>query len=105
MSDFNPHQFRDELADDIHRRIRRRRDRFHRRRHSGPGGIVVGTTILLAGVLFLLQNFGLVQAARVWQYWPVIVIAWGIAGATGSGHASGRVWGSVIAAGGAVLLL
>src|SRR5258708_5085156 len=105
MSDFDPHQFRDEWTDVIHRRIRRRRDRFHHRRHSRPGGIIVGTTILLVGVLFLLQNFGLVQAARVWQYWPVVVIAWGIAGATNSRHAGGRVWGGVIVIAGTVLLL
>ena len=55
MGDFDPHQFRDELTDDIHRRMRRRRDRFHRRRHSPVGGVIIGTAILLAGVLFLLE--------------------------------------------------
>jgi len=105
MSDFNPHQFRDELTDDIHRRIRRRRDRFHHRRHSGRGGIIAGTAILLVGVLFLLQNFGLVHAARVWQYWPVIVIAWGIAAATNSRYGGGRVWGGGVAIAGTTLLL
>jgi predicted membrane protein len=107
MGDFNPHQFRDELTDDIRRRMRRQRHMFrHRhRQHSGPGGIIVGTTILLVGVLFLLENFGLVHAARVWQYWPVLVMAWGVAGATHSRNAGGRVWGVLVAIAGAVLLL
>ncbi len=106
MSDFNPHQFRDEFTDDIHRRMRRRRDRFrHRRRHSPVGGVIIGTAILLAGVLFLLENIGLVHVHNLWAYWPVLMIAWGIAGTTGAGHASGRVWGGVIAVAGALLLL
>ena len=103
MSDFNPHQFRDPLASDIRRRIRRHR--HDHRRHSGAGGIIIGTTILLVGVLFLLENFGLVHADRAWQFWPAIVIAWGVASATNSRHAGGRVWGGVIAIAGAILLL
>jgi hypothetical protein len=105
MGDFNPHQFHDELTDDIHRRIRRRRDRFHGRRHSPVGGVIIGTAILLAGVLFLLQNFGLVHVHHIWAYWPVIMIAWGIAGLSGTRHARGRVWGGVIAVVGTLLLL
>src|ERR1700676_2286936 len=102
MRDFHRRQFRDGLTSDIHRRMHQR---FHHRRHSGPGGIVMGTAILLVGVQFLLQNFGLVQVHRVWEYWPVILIAWGVAGATGAGRASGRVWGSVITVVGVFLLL
>jgi len=106
MSDFNPQQFRDEVTNDIHRRMRRRRDRFrHRRRHSPIGGVIIGTAILLVGVLFLLQNFGIVHVRNLWEYWPVWMIAWGIAGATGAGNASGRVWGGLIATAGALLLL
>ena len=106
MNDFDPQQFRDEVTNDIHRRMRRRRERFrHRRRHSPIGGVIIGTAILLAGVLFLLQNFGLVHVSNLWEYWPVWMIAWGIAGVTGAGHASGRVWGGVIATAGTLLLL
>ena len=106
MSDFDPQQFRDEVTNDIHRRMRRHRDRFRRRRrHSPIGGVIIGTAILLVGVLFLLQNFGLVHVRNLWEYWPVWMIAWGIAGATSGGHASGRIWGGVIASAGTLLLL
>jgi hypothetical protein len=105
MSDFDPHEFRDQLKDDIHRQIHRHRDRFQHRRHSGPGGIIIGTTVLLVGVLFLLENFGLVHASRVWQYWPVILIAWGVAGATNRRRRGGRVWGGMVALAGIILLL
>jgi predicted membrane protein len=104
MSEFDPHEFRDQLKDDIHRQIHRHRDRFHHRRHSGPGGIIVGTSVLLVGVLFLLENFGLVHVRRLWEYWPVILIAWGVATATSSRH-GGRVWGGMIAIAGVILLL
>ena len=81
------------------------RDRFHRRRRSPVGGVIIGTAILLAGVLFLLENFGLLHVHNIWDYWPVLMIAWGIAGMTGAGHASGRAWGGVIALVGVLLLL
>jgi len=67
--------------------------------------VIIGTAILLVGVLFLLQNFGIVHVRNLWEYWPVWMIAWGIAGATGAGNASGRVWGGLIATAGALLLL
>jgi len=77
MNDFDPQQFRDEVTNDIHRRMRRHRDRYRRRRrHSPIGGVIIGTAILLAGVLFLLQNFGLVHVRNLWEYWPVWMIAW-----------------------------
>src|SRR6202451_1315039 len=105
MGDFNPHQFRDELTDDIHRRMRRRRDRFQQRRHSPVGGVIIGTAILLAVVLFLLENFGLLNVHNIWDYWPVLMIAWGIASMTDARRAGRRAWGGVIAAVGTLLLL
>jgi predicted membrane protein len=105
MSDFDPQQFRDEITEDVHRRMHRHGYRFHHRRHSGPGGIIIGTTVVLLGVLFLLENFGIVHTTRVWQYWPVILIAWGIAGATSSRRGGGRLWGGVVVIAGVVLLL
>ncbi len=105
MGDFNPHQFRDELTDDIHRRMRRRRDRFRHRRHSPVGGVIIGTAILLAGVLFLLENFGVLHVHNIWDYWPVLMIAWGIAAMTGPGRTGRRIWGGAIAVVGALLLL
>jgi hypothetical protein len=41
---------------------------------------VIGGLILLSlGVLFLLQNFGVVQAGRVWDYWPMFLVWAGLA--------------------------
>jgi len=102
MDDFNHEKFRDELRNDIHRRMFRHR---HHRRHSGVFGVIAGITILLVGVLFLLQNFGLIQVHHAWQYWPAILIAFGVARASDSRRPGGRVWGGMVAIAGVLLLL
>jgi predicted membrane protein len=107
MSDFDPRQFRDDLTEDIHQRINRQMFR-HRRRHrrrSGAFGVIAGTTILLVGVLFLLENFGLIHVQRAWQYWPAILIALGVARTIEPQRPGGRIWGGVIAIAGVILLL
>lgn len=47
--------------------------------HGKGGALVIGTVILLLGILFLLENLGYFQVAQLWQFWPVILIAVGIA--------------------------
>jgi len=59
------------------------------------GGLVVGFAIVAIGVLFLLDNFG-VPVGQIWGYWPVILIAIGLAKIVDSSEASGRSGGAVI---------
>jgi predicted membrane protein len=47
--------------------------------HGKGGHLVIGTIILLLGILFLLENLGYFQVARLWEFWPVILIAVGTA--------------------------
>jgi predicted membrane protein len=47
--------------------------------HGRGGPLVIGTIILLLGILFLLENLGYFQVAPLWQFWPVVLIAVGIA--------------------------
>jgi predicted membrane protein len=50
-----------------------------RRRHANPAsGMIFGIAIIAVGVLFLLQNLGIVYFADVWQFWPMILIALGV---------------------------
>jgi predicted membrane protein len=55
--------------------------------------------------MLLLDNLGIVRFHDVWQYWPVILIAYGISRVVGSHSPSGHVWGGVVALIGAFLLL
>lgn len=48
--------------------------------HGGPHGhIIFGSIILLIGILFLLENLGIFYVGQLWQFWPVILIAVGVA--------------------------
>jgi hypothetical protein len=48
-------------------------------RSSGAGPTAVAFTLILAGVLLLLNNFGIVWVAHVWDLWPLALIAAGLA--------------------------
>ena len=41
--------------------------------------LVIGLFVVLLGALFLLDNFGLFYMDEVWRYWPVVLIAVGLA--------------------------
>ena len=60
-------------------------------------GYVSGTILVLLGLLFLGQNFGLISLQSVWKFWPVILVVLGVIKL-----ASGRSWGA--RKGGIVLL-
>jgi hypothetical protein len=48
-------------------------------RPSGTGATAVAFTAILAGVLLLLRNFGIVWIEHVWDLWPLALIAAGMA--------------------------
>ena len=71
----------------------------------GPGGrVVIGTIVLLLGILFLLENLGIVYIERVWQFWPVIFIGIGIARVFDGRGWHSRVLGGAMAAVGLVFM-
>ena len=41
-------------------------------------GYVSGTILVLLGLLFLGQNFGLISLQSVWKFWPVILVVVGL---------------------------
>ncbi|HTT61431.1 MAG TPA: DUF5668 domain-containing protein [Bryobacteraceae bacterium] len=67
------------------------------------GGLIFGFAIVAIGVVFLLGNFG-VPVDFVWGYWPVILIAIGLAKLIDSKDTAGRTGGSVIMLVGLVLI-
>jgi hypothetical protein len=39
---------------------------------------VGGIILILVGVVFLLQNFGILAWGEIWRFWPLILVAVGI---------------------------
>jgi len=76
-----------------------------RRSRSGSHGILFGAIIVTIGCLLLLDNLGVVQFRDVWQYWPALLVAWGVSRVIDSRTPSGWIWGGMIALIGAFLLL
>jgi predicted membrane protein len=74
-------------------------------RHSGTHGIFFGAIVVAIGCLLLLDNLGIVRFHDIWQYWPVLMVAWGVSHVVDSRTPSGWVWGAVVALFGAFLLL
>ena len=46
---------------------------------SGDGATAAAVTLILAGVLLILENFGIVWIEHVWNLWPLTLIAAGLA--------------------------
>ncbi len=118
-----PRDFGERLTEHIHdeinarldERMRRRREKMERRMdrmerrmtrpHSPFGGLLVGTILAGVGVLLLLDNLGIRVFDQIWDWWPAILIAVGVARITTALSWGGRVWGSIVLFIGAVFLL
>lgn len=66
-------------------------------------GMIVALAIIAVGILFLLDNFGF-PVGMVWSYWPVILIAVGLAKLIDSRDTPGRTGGAIIMIVGLVLI-
>jgi len=66
--------------------------------------VMFGLAVILAGVLFTLDNLRIIQAESYLSYWPVVVILIGLTHLAQSATWGGRVWGAVIAFAGAWIL-
>jgi predicted membrane protein len=66
-------------------------------------GLIISLAIIAIGVLFLLDNFGF-PVGMVWQYWPVILIAVGLAKLIDAQNTHGRTTGAIIMIVGLVLI-
>src|SRR5689334_5634790 len=72
-------------------------------RHPAAGGMVVASIIIVAGVLMLLDNFGILHARDFWQFWPLIFVIGGIGKVLDSrGRSSGTLLGMVFIAVGVI---
>ncbi len=72
------------------------------RSYKFSGQMMVGLILVLLGILFVLDNFGIICADRWLHYWPVLLVAAGAAKAMQPGH--GRWIGVIIAFVGLIML-
>jgi hypothetical protein len=66
--------------------------------------IVFGLVFVLLGVLWTLDNFGLIDSGRVTQFWPSLLIVLGVAKMLGTGLRRSPVWGGMAILVGTVML-
>jgi len=67
-------------------------------------GLIPGLIVILIGVLFLLDNFHVIDIAHWWLYWPVALIAVGLVKLVDSNSGTGRVIGGILLGTGAIFL-
>jgi len=88
-------------------KMERRRQRWAGREFHGGhigGGMFIGFLLAGIGILLLLQNLGILYVDDLWDYWPVILIVFGLSRVVGAWGYGGRIWGGVVAFVGAVFL-
>jgi len=57
--------------------------------------LVIGLAIIVAGILFMLDNLGLVHAEHYLEYWPVVLVAIGVVQMVQTGSWVGYGWSLV----------
>lgn len=74
-------------------------------RNRLTGRLLFGFGVITLGVLFTLDNLGLLDAGAVLHWWPVLPLAYGLARFTGYCCRQSTVVGAIFTLGGAFLLL
>ena len=68
-------------------------------------GTVLGTVVVLLGLVLTLGNFDVIDASSYLRYWPVLLVIFGVIKALQPGGSGGRFFGGLIAFVGAFMLL
>ncbi|MBI5474268.1 MAG: hypothetical protein HY961_18180 [Ignavibacteriae bacterium] len=66
---------------------------------------VLGLLIIIVGVLMVLDNLDIIYVRDFWDYWPALLIVYGIVKLTQPESQSGRFWGIAFVLVGTALLL
>ncbi len=68
-------------------------------------GLVMAILLIFAGVFIFLSNLGILNIGSLWSFWPVILIASGVARLISCRDATGQIWSLLMIGAGALLLL
>jgi predicted membrane protein len=72
---------------------------------SAAHGAIGGAIIVVVGLLLLLNNLGILHVRDIWDFWPLILVVFGVARIVKSCSPASIVWGSVVAGLGVLLFL
>ncbi len=75
------------------------------RRPHHIGKVILGLTVVAFGVIFLLGNLRVIESRHYLQYWPVLLIAFGLAKLVAPRGHGGRMFGFIVGTIGVLLLL
>ena len=94
----------EQIKSRVYTRAKEKRERGCNRmkNQSRYAGLIPGAIILAIGTIFLLNNLGIVDAHRFWEFWPLLLI---FAGLAKLGDPNRRVWGGIFVLFGVLLLL
>ncbi len=67
--------------------------------------MILGASVIVLGVIFLLDNLGYIYAGDYWDFWPAILIIFGLSKIVQPRGSSGRIAGAVFTIIGVALLL
>lgn len=76
-----------------------------RQRHKRATAVVFGVICIGLGALFLLQNFGMVDAGELSSWWPLVLIGFGVASLVAPRDAGDPAGGAILIGLGAFFLL
>lgn len=78
---------------------------MHENRRPLTGRLVFGLVVIALGVLFTLDNLGLLEAGEILRWWPALLVAHGLTRLTGVNGRRSTVPGLIFILAGALLLL
>ena len=67
--------------------------------------VIAGAFLVLLGALFILDNLRLVDAGSLWDYWPLLLVAPGLARLLNPTRPGQRAWGAILVGIGGLLIL
>ncbi len=74
-------------------------------RRAPAGPLIGGILLVLVGVLFTLDSFGVLKAGDLLDYWPLVLVGAGLARIVGPRRPQERVGGVILTMAGGLLLL
>jgi cell wall-active antibiotic response 4TMS protein YvqF len=74
-------------------------------RQERAGRVVFGLLLIGVGVIFTLDNMGRLEAGRLWQYWPLMLLGFGLTTLIAPKDSGDASWGALLTGLGSFFML